>query len=157
MEIVLLSIGKIKESWVQGGINLYISRLSHYLQFKQIEIPDVKNNKKQDAENQKTLEGIQMLKLLDNSDLLILLDEHGTEMSSLKFSDWLQIKMASGIKRLVFAIGGPYGFSNEVKKRANSSVSMSKMTFTHEMARLFAVEQIYRAMTILNNQPYHHE
>jgi len=157
MEIVLLSVGKVKESWVQKGIDLYTGRLSHYVPFRQICVPDAKKSRNMDAQQQKDAEGTAMLKLIEPSDCLVLFDEHGKGMTSTKFSQWVNAKMSSGIKRLVLAIGGPFGFSDAVRNRADEMLSMSQMTFTHEMALLFATEQIYRAMTILNHQPYHHE
>lgn len=119
--------------------------------------PTQKNNKKLSEEQQKTVEGNTILNSLDKSDYVVLLDEHGKEFTSMEFSKYIEKKMSTVTKRLVFIVGGPYGFSQEVKNRANEKISLSKMTFSHEMIRLIFTEQLYRAMTIINNEPYHHE
>jgi 23S rRNA (pseudouridine1915-N3)-methyltransferase len=157
MQIKLLAIGKTDNKAIQTLIDDYSSRLGHYIRFELEVIPDLKQSKSLSESLQKEKEGELILKKLSSSDELILLDERGKTFSSLEFSDYLQKKMNSGLKQLVFAIGGPYGFSEAVYARANGKISLSKMTFSHQMIRPFVVEQLYRAMTILRNEPYHHE
>lgn len=157
MEIVLLTVGKTNMSFVSNGIDEYCSRLKRYIPYKIVCLPDIKNSRKLTFEQQKEAEGKALLEALLQSDFVILLDERGKQYKSLEFADMLQQKMASGLKRLVFVIGGPYGFSKSVYDRGNSLLSLSKMTFNHEMVRLFFTEQVYRAMTILRGEPYHHE
>ncbi len=157
VKIVVLAIGKTDDRWIQEGIDTYCKRLSHYLPFEFITLPDLKHRKNRSENQQKEQEGGLLLKQLQSSDTLILLDENGKEYHSVAFSNFLQQKMNTGIKRLVFAIGGPYGFSKELYDRANSKMAMSKMTFSHQMIRPFFVEQVYRAFSILNNEPYHHQ
>jgi 23S rRNA (pseudouridine1915-N3)-methyltransferase len=157
MQIKLLSIGKTDDKNLEDLISIYTKRLSHYIRFEQEIIPDIRNVKNLSESEQKQKEGQLILSKLTNKDQLILLDENGKEFSSVGFSDFLQKKMNSGIKTLVFVIGGPYGFSDEVYQKAHSKVSLSAMTFSHQMIRLFIVEQIYRGFTILNNEPYHHQ
>ena len=151
MKITLVVIGKTNGKFLIEGINEYTKRLSYYIPFNIDYLPDVKNNKKLSEDQQKTLEGNTILGALEKSDYVVLLDEHGKEFT------YIEKKMASVPKRLVFIVGGPYGFSQEVKERANEKISLSKMTFSHEMIRLIFTEQLYRAMTIMNNEPYHHE
>jgi 23S rRNA (pseudouridine1915-N3)-methyltransferase len=155
--IRLLTIGKTDSKQLEELISIYEKRLSHYVKFEFDIIPDIKNSKNLSEEQQKQKEGESILKKITPSDFLILLDEKGKQFTSVEFSNLLQKRMNSGIKNLVFVIGGPYGFSNEVYLRANSKISLSKMTFSHQMVRLFVVEQIYRAFTILKNEPYHHD
>lgn len=157
MKITLAVIGKTNGKFLIDGIEEYSKRLSFYIPFNILYLPDVKNNKKLSEEQQKTLEGYTILNALENSDYVVLLDEHGKEFTSMEFSKYIEKKMSSVPKRLVFIVGGPYGFSQEVKNRANEKISLSKMTFSHEMIRLIFTEQLYRAMTIMNNEPYHHE
>jgi 23S rRNA (pseudouridine1915-N3)-methyltransferase len=157
MQIKLLAIGKTDNKAIQNLIDDYSSRLGHYIRFELEVIPDLKQSKSLSESLQKEKEGELILKKLSSSDELILLDERGKTFSSLEFSDYLQKKMNSGLKQLVFVIGGPYGFSEAVYTRANGKISLSKMTFSHQMSRPFVVEQLYRAMTILRNEPYHHE
>jgi 23S rRNA (pseudouridine1915-N3)-methyltransferase len=157
MQIKLLAIGKTDHKAIQNLIDDYSSRLGHYIRFELEIIPDLKQSKSLSESLQKEKEGELILKKLSSSDELILLDERGKTYSSLEFSDYLQKKMNSSIKQLVFVIGGPYGFSEAVYARANGKISLSKMTFSHQMIRPFVVEQLYRAMTILRNEPYHHE
>ena len=156
MQIKLLAIGKTDDKRLAELINLYQSRLKHYIKFDLDIIPDIKNVKNLSEAQQKEKEGQLILKKLSPTDVLILLDENGKQFSSVAFSEFLQKKMNSGIKQLVFVIGGPYGFSQEVYKKAQGKVSLSAMTFSHQMIRLFMVEQLYRAFTILKNEPYHH-
>lgn len=157
MEILLISVGKTNMPFVANGIDEYYGRLKRYITYKIICLPDIKNARKLTTEQQKEAEGKVILDVLSASDHVILLDERGRQYKSLEFADMLQQKMASGLKRLVFIIGGPYGFSKDVYDRGDSMLSLSKMTFNHEMVRLFFTEQIYRAMTILRGEPYHHE
>lgn len=157
MDITLLTVGKTTKQFIQSGIEEYCGRLKRYIGFSVQIVPDVKATKNTTEISQKEKEGEMLLSNISPSDFCILLDEHGKEYTSMEFSHFLQKIMASGRKRAVFLIGGPYGFSDEVRKRADSKISLSKLTFTHEMARLFFVEQIYRAMTIIRGEPYHHE
>lgn len=157
MTIRLLTIGKTDSKQLEELISIYKKRLSHYVKFEVDTISDIKNSKNLSKQQQKQKEGGLILKQIIPSDFLIVLDENGKQFSSVEFSNLLQKRMNSGIKNLVFVIGGPYGFSNEVYLRANSKISLSKMTFSHQMVRLFVVEQIYRAFTILKNEPYHHD
>lgn len=157
MNIKLISIGKTDQKELEVLINEYQKRLSFYVKFELSIIPDLKNRKVLSIEQQKNQEGEVLLKTIQEADFVVLLDEKGNEFTSLKFSEYLSKKMLSGLKNLVFVIGGPYGFSKEVYNRANQKISLSKMTFSHQMIRLFFVEQVYRAYTILSNEPYHHE
>lgn len=157
MEIILLTVGKTNQEYIRSGIQNYVERLKKYITFKIETLPDIRNNKALTFDMQKTKEGEAILNYLSPSDYCILLDEHSCEYTSLQFSTKIQKIMLSGRKRAVFVIGGPYGFSRKVYERADEKISFSKMTFTHEMIRLFFVEQIYRAMTILKGEPYHHE
>lgn len=157
MDILLLGIGKTTTPWIQDGLKEYEYRISRYIPLKSLYLPDLKNSKKLTTALQKEAEGKLLLKEITDADLVVLLDERGENYTSVKFSQWLQKSFATGKKRLVFIIGGPYGFSEEIYARANHKISLSQMTFTHEMARLFFTEQIYRALTILRGEPYHHE
>lgn len=157
MKISLVVVGKTTNSYLSSGIDNYIKRLSFYIPFEIIYVADIKNTKNITEMQQKTLEGQSLLKIFDSSDYIVLLDEHGKEYTSIDFSKYIEKKKHSVSKRLVFVVGGPYGFSDDVKNIANEKISLSKMTFPHEMIRLIFVEQIYRAMTIINNEPYHHE
>lgn len=156
MNIKLIAVGKTDNAALQQLITDYQKRLSHYVNFDLQIIADIKNSKSLSEEQQKVKEGELILKNVENSHL-VLLDEQGKEYTSEGFSDFLQQKMNAGIKQLVFVIGGPYGFSEEVYARANGKLSLSKLTFSHQMIRLFFVEQVYRAFTILKNEPYHHK
>ena len=157
MKIKLLAIGKTDDKNLQTLIENYQKRLKHYINFQIDLIPEIKNIKNLSKQQQKEKEGELILKKLSPSDQLILLDEKGKEFKSLEFAVFMQKKMNSGIKQLVLVIGGPYGFSEAVYKKSQGKISLSKMTFSHQMIRLFVVEQIYRAFTILKNEPYHHE
>ena len=156
MKISLIAIGKTDNRELQQLIDDYTKRLGHYVNFQWNIVPDIKNAKNLSEAQQKQLEGQEILKRTSTSDHLILLDENGKQYSSVEFSAFIQKKMNSGLKNLQLIIGGPYGFSDEVYKRANGKISLSAMTFSHQMVRLFAVEQIYRGFTILKNEPYHH-
>lgn len=157
MKIKLLVIGKTDDKQLLTLIENYQKRLKHYIGFQLEIIPDIKNVKNLSQLQQKEKEGDLILNKLSSTDQLILLDEKGKEFRSIEFANFLQKKMNSGIKQLVFVVGGPYGFSDAVYKKAQGKVSLSKMTFSHQMIRLFIIEQIYRAYTILKNEPYHHE
>lgn len=157
MNIRLLAIGKTDNKSLQTLIDDYTKRLSFYVKFDLELIPDIKNVKNLSEAQQKEKEGELILSKLSATDQLILLDENGTTFSSVGFSDYLQKKMNAGIKTIVFVIGGPYGFSEEIYKKAQGKVSLSEMTFSHQMVRLFVIEQIYRGFTILRNEPYHHQ
>ncbi len=157
MDITLLVIGKTNSKYLVEGIEEYCRRLKYYVSFNIHYLPDIKNTKKMSEQQQKDAEGMQFLSVVNNSDYVVLLDERGKEITSMQYSEYLQKKMLSGLRRLVFVVGGPYGFSNAIYERANDKISFSKMTFSHEMIRLFFVEQLYRGFTILNGEPYHHQ
>jgi len=156
MQIKLLTIGKTDNKQLQQLIDEYTKRLGHYIKFNLEIIPDIKNSKNLSEAQQKQKEGDLILSKVKPSDVLILLDENGKQLDSIGFSNYLQKHMNSGIKQLIFVIGGPYGFSNEVYQKAQGKLSLSKMTFSHQMVRLFFIEQLYRGFTILRNEPYHH-
>lgn len=156
MKITLLAIGKTDNKQLQNLINDYTKRLGFYISFELEIIPDIKNAKNLSETLQKQAEGEEILKRTNSSDILILLDEKGKTFTSEGFSEFLQKKMNSGLKNLIFVIGGPYGFSDAVYHRSNGKVSLSSMTFSHQMVRLFFIEQLYRGFTILRNEPYHH-
>ena len=157
MKIVLLDIGKTKEQYLIEGISKYQKRLNHYTQFELLEIPNIKNANNLSDSELLTKEGELILQQLQPSDHVVLLDDKGKDFTSSKFAEKLQGWMLSSKKRLVFVVGGAYGFSEQVYQRGNEKLSLSKMTFSHQMVRLFFVEQMYRGYTILNNEPYHHE
>lgn len=157
MHLFLLVVGKTDSPQIDQLIGQYADRLKHYLPFSLQVIPDLRRAGKLSAEEQKRAEGAEILKLVQPSDRLVLFDERGKEFTSTAFAGYLEKAMASGLRRLVFLIGGPYGFSEEVYQRANDRVSLSQMTFSHQMVRLFAIEQLYRAQTILRGEPYHHD
>tara|TARA_R110002050_G_scaffold74772_6_gene160368 strand:- start:149893 stop:150366 length:474 start_codon:yes stop_codon:yes gene_type:complete len=157
MTIRLIAIGKTDNRELESLIDDYKKRLGFYINFSLDIIPDIKNTKNLSKEQQKQKEGELILKKLNNTDTLILLDENGKQLDSVAFSAYLQKHMNSGIKQLVLVIGGPYGFSEELYKKANGKLSLSKMTFSHQMVRLFIIEQLYRGFTILKNEPYHHQ
>lgn len=157
MKITLIAIGKTEDKYLIEGIDKYLNRLKHYINFNLVIIPDVKNTKNLTEAQQKTKEAELISKQLNNSDIVVLLDEKGKKYSSVQFSQYLNKQMVGSVQNLVFIIGGPYGFDESIYKRANSSISLSDMTFSHQMVRLFFVEQLYRAFTILKNEPYHHE
>lgn len=157
MKIELAVIGKTSIGYLKQGIDEYIKRLKHYVPFEIKYIDDIKNTKNISEDQQKRTEGAKILSLLDKSDFVVLLDEHGKEYTTMQYSSYIQKRMLSGAKKVVFVIGGPYGFSQEVYDRANDKISFSKMTFNHEMIRLIFTEQLYRAYTIINHEPYHHE
>ena len=157
MKIVLAVVGKMAGGYLSKGIEDYTSRLKHYVPFEIQYIADAKNTKKLTQEQQKTVEGSNILTAIDNSDYVVLLDERGRQYTSMDFAKYIEKKMSTIQRRLVFVVGGPYGFSPEVYARANEKISLSSMTFSHEMIRLIFTEQLYRALTILKGEPYHHE
>lgn len=156
MKTELILIGKTTDKHLQAGIDDYVGRIGHYLPFSVTIIPELKNTKSLSEEQQKERECELIIKQLQPSDYLVLLDEHGKEYTSMEFAQWMERKQQS-VRKLVFCIGGPYGFSKSVYERANEKVSLSKMTFSHQMVRLVFTEQIYRACTIIKGEPYHHE
>lgn len=156
MKLLLLVIGKTDEDYLITGIKKYVGRLGHYVSFELKEIPDIRNRKSLSEEQQKKAESFLLLSQLQPGDQVVLLDEKGKQYTSVDFSEVLEKMMASGAKRLVFIIGGPYGFAGEVYEKANALMSLSPMTFSHQMVRLIFVEQLYRAFTILKGEPYHH-
>ncbi len=157
MKVILLTVGKTNEISLKNAISEYQKRLKFYLQYEIEEIPELKNTKSLSENVQKQKEGELILKSVTDADELILLDDKGAEYTSMQFSSYMEKKMAMGGKRLVFVVGGPYGFSEAVYARANGKLSLSRMTFSHQMIRLIFTEQLYRAMTILKGEPYHHE
>lgn len=157
MKTILLVVGRTVEQHFITAINDYVQRTKRYLQFEIEVIHELKNTKSLSTDIQKEKEGELILKALQPGDVVVLLDEGGKEMRSIEFADYMKRKMNTVNKRLVFVIGGPYGFSQRVYEAAQEKLSLSRMTFSHQMVRLIFVEQIYRAMTILNNGPYHHE
>lgn len=157
MKIVLLVVGKTVGKELTTLISDYAGRVTHYIPFEMVTIPELKNTKSLSVEQQKQAEGELIMKQLQSSDYVVLLDERGKEMRSVDFADWIEKRQQTVGKRLVFIIGGPYGFSKDVYDRKQEMLSVSKMTFSHQMIRLIFTEQLYRAMTIIKNEPYHHE
>ena len=157
MQIELIVVGKTDSKEVTALVEMYQKRVNHYCRFAITTLPDLRNTKNLSPQQQNQSEGERILAQLPESDYVVLLDEHGDELRSIEFAQWMRKRMVSGLKRLVFVIGGPYGFSDEVYRRANQKISLSKMTFSHQIVRAIFAEQIYRAFTILNNEPYHHE
>lgn len=157
MKITLLTVGKTEDKYLIEGIDIYLKRLKFYIPFRILELPELKNTKSLSKDQQKNKEAELIFKNIQSTDHVILLDENGTELTSKKFSVYLNKKMVGGQQHLVFIIGGPYGFSEEVYNRSNDKLSLSQMTFSHQMIRLFFTEQLYRAYTILKGEPYHHE
>ena len=156
MKTLLIWVGKTTDKHIQACLNDYVGRIGHYLPFDIREIPELRNTKKLTEAQQKEQEGEQIIKLLQDGDHVVLLDERGNERRSVAFADWIQ-KKSMATRRLVFIIGGPYGFSERVYQRANERISLSLMTFSHQMVRLIFTEQLYRACTIIKGEPYHHE
>lgn len=157
MKITLLVTGKTEEKYLLEGIEKYLSRLKHYIGFNMVTIPEIKNTKNLSEAQQKSKEAELILKQVSNPDMVILLDEKGKRYTSVLFASYLNKQMIGSVQHMVFVIGGPYGFDESVYKRANGSISLSEMTFSHQMVRLFFVEQLYRAFSILKGEPYHHE
>ena len=157
MKITLLTVGKTDRDWVRQGLDIYVSRLKHYIPFSMVEIPELKNVSALSKDQIKAKEGELILKNIRPTDDLILLDEHGKECTSVELAKVIQEKISYTGKDMVFVIGGAYGFSPEVYSRANSKISLSRMTFSHQMVRAIFAEQLYRAFTIMKGEPYHHE
>ena len=157
MKITFLVLGKTEDSYLKDGIEKYTKRLKHYIKFEMIEIPELKNTKNLSEDQQKSKEAELISKQINANDIIVLLDEKGQEYTSMQFSGFLNKKMLSSVQNLVFIVGGPYGFENSLLTLASEKLSLSKMTFSHQMVRLFFVEQLYRAFTILKGEPYHHE
>jgi 23S rRNA (pseudouridine1915-N3)-methyltransferase len=156
MKTLLILIGKTQNKHFLAGINDYAERITHYMPFEIMVVPELRNTKSLTEDQQKQKEGEMVLRLLQPSDTVVLLDEHGAEYRSMELASWLQNKQNTA-RRLVMVIGGPYGFSPALYQRANDKISLSRMTFSHQMVRLILLEQIYRACTIIKGEPYHHE
>ena len=157
MNIELIAVGKTDTEEIESLVANYAKRVNFYCKFSITIIPDIRNTRNISTSQQKTAEGKAIMKNLTDGDYVILLDERGEELRSMQFADLLRKRMLSGVKRLVFIIGGPYGFSDDVYGRADSKLSLSRMTFSHQFVRAIFAEQLYRGFTILNNEPYHHE
>jgi 23S rRNA (pseudouridine1915-N3)-methyltransferase len=157
MKILIIHCGKTEDKYLIEGVEKYENRLKHYLPVETIYIPALKNTKALSKEEQKEKEGISILSKVQNTDFIILLDEKGKQFTSVDFSKYITQHMNGGTRRIVFITGGPYGFSEEVYAKANYKIALSAMTFSHQMVRLFFIEQLYRAMTIQKGEPYHHE
>ena len=157
MRINLLTVGKTDIAWVRTGLDTYVSRICRYMPFSLVETPELRNTASLGREQIKAREGELLLKHVRPSDFVVLLDERGKEFTSKDFSSFIEKKMQTVAKRLVFVVGGPYGFSEDVYQRANEKISLSKMTFPHDLIRLIFTEQLYRACTIIRGEPYHHE
>lgn len=157
MNIDLVVVGKTDSAEVYALVAMYARRINFYAKFSIIYLPDIRNTRKLTQSQQRTAEGEAILRQVGEGDFLVLLDEHGDEFRSVEFAAWLQKRMASGLRRLVLVVGGPYGFSDAVYARANGKISLSRMTFSHQIVRAIFAEQLYRAFTIINNEPYHHE
>ncbi|MFA5849709.1 MAG: 23S rRNA (pseudouridine(1915)-N(3))-methyltransferase RlmH [Bacteroidales bacterium] len=157
MKIILLLVGKTEFPWVRSGIELYEERLKHYVSYQRIEIPELKAAGNLSQQQIKEREGEAIMKFLKQNDELILMDERGEEYTSEKFASHIEKKSIHGTKNVVFAIGGAYGFSEDLYRRASEKISLSKMTFSHQMVRVIFLEQLYRAYTIIKGEPYHHK
>ena len=157
MNIELIVVGKTDSKEVEALVEMYSKRVNRYCRFSITTLADVRNTRNMTSAKQKQLEGEAILRLVGDGDCLALMDERGAQYTSVEYAQWLQKRMLSGVKRLVLVIGGPYGFSDEVYARANEKISLSKMTFSHQIVRAIFAEQLYRTFTILNNEPYHHE
>lgn len=157
MKIALIQTGKTNEKHISEGVEIYSSRIRKYTGFEIITIPDLKNTRNMSGQEQKTKEGYKILQSVSKDDYVVLLDERGKELRTAEFAEWLEKMFAASVKRIVFIIGGAWGFSEEVYSRANFSLSLSKMTFPHQLVRLLFAEQLYRAFTVIKGEPYHHE
>lgn len=157
MKITLLTVGKTEDAYIKDGIDKFVKRLKHYTKLEIIDLPELKNTKALTQEQQKSKEAELLLKKLNVTDHVALLDEKGLEFSSVQFADYLNKKAIGSVQSMVFVIGGPYGFDATVYQRANAQLALSRMTFSHQMVRLFFVEQLYRAYTIIKGEPYHHQ
>ncbi|MBQ7570824.1 MAG: 23S rRNA (pseudouridine(1915)-N(3))-methyltransferase RlmH [Bacteroidaceae bacterium] len=157
MKTIFIVIGKTTDKRIEQLTDEYIGRIAHYMPFEMLVIPELRNAKSLSQEQQKEQESELLKKVFQTGDYIVLLDEHGKERRSIDFAQWMQKRMAASPRRLLFVVGGPYGFSPQIHKMAQEEISLSQMTFSHQMIRLLFVEQVYRAMTILNGEPYHHE
>jgi 23S rRNA (pseudouridine1915-N3)-methyltransferase len=157
MKITFLTVGKTEDAYLKDGIEKYVKRLKHYTRLELIDLPELKNTKALSPEQQKAREAEMILKKISPLDHVILLDENGMELTSKQFAAYLDKKAVSATASLVFVVGGPYGFDDSVYQRANDKLSLSRLTFSHQMVRLFFIEQLYRAFTIIKGEPYHHE
>jgi 23S rRNA (pseudouridine1915-N3)-methyltransferase len=157
MKIALVLTGKTNEKHISDGVEIYYSRIRKYSGFDIITIPDIKNTRNMPGQEQKTKEGNKILQSISKDDYVVLLDERGKELRTAEFAEWLEKKITASVKRIVFVIGGAWGFSEEVYSRANFTLSLSKMTFPHQLVRLLFTEQLYRAFTVIKGEPYHHE
>jgi len=157
MKTIFIVIGKTTDKRIEQLTGEYIGRIAHYMPFEMQVIPELRNAKSLSQEQQKEQESELLKKVFQTGDYIVLLDEHGKERRSVDFAQWMQKRMAASPRRLLFVVGGPYGFSPQIHKMAQEEISLSQMTFSHQMIRLLFVEQVYRAMTILNGEPYHHE
>jgi len=157
MKITFLTVGKTEDTYLRDGIDKYVKRLKHYAKVELIDLPELKNTKALTADQQKSKEAEMILKKITSTDYAILLDENGTEYTSQQFANYLEKKGINSTSSLIFVVGGPYGFDSSVYQRANDKLSLSRMTFSHQMIRLFFVEQLYRAFTIIKGEPYHHQ
>ncbi|TCN62127.1 23S rRNA (pseudouridine(1915)-N(3))-methyltransferase RlmH [Acetobacteroides hydrogenigenes] len=157
MKIDLVLVGKSDQKYLQEGIDIYLKRLKHYCQFEMKVIPDLKSTKSLSEEQQKEKEGELIMNQIKDSDFVILLDERGESLSSVDFAQLIEKRQVAGTRKISFVIGGPYGFSKEAYAKANAKLSLSAMTFSHQMVRLLFIEQLYRAFTIINGEPYHHK
>ena len=157
MKTICIVIGKTTDKRIEQLTDEYIGRIAHYMPFEMLVIPELRNAKSLSQEQQKEQESELLKKVFQTGDYIVLLDEHGKERRSIDFAQWMQKRMAASPRRLLFVVGGPYGFSPQIHKMAQEEISLSQMTFSHQMIRLLFVEQVYRAMTILNGEPYHHE
>jgi len=157
MKIVLLTVGKTEDAYIRDGIDKFVKRLKHYTRLEIIDLPELKNTKALTQEQQKSKEAELILKKITVTDHVVLLDEKGLEFNSVQFADYLDKKAIGSVQTLVFIIGGPYGFDASVYQRANAQLALSRMTFSHQMVRLFFVEQLYRAFSIIKGEPYHHQ
>jgi len=157
MKITFLTVGKTEDAYLKDGIDRYVKRLKHYIRLELIDLPELKKTKALTEQQQKTKEAELILKKITPLDYVILLDEKGMELTSKQFANYIDKKSVGSVQSLIFIVGGPYGFDDSVYERANDKLSLSKMTFSHQMIRLFFMEQLYRAFTILKGEPYHHE
>ena len=157
MKITLLTVGKTEDAYLKDGIEKYLKRLKHYIKLEVNDLPELKNTKALSPEQQKSKEAEMLLKKTTNTDYVVLLDENGAELTSQQFADYINKKNIGSVQNLVFIVGGPYGFDQSIYQRANDNLSLSRMTFSHQMVRLFFTEQLYRAFTIIKGEPYHHQ
>jgi 23S rRNA (pseudouridine1915-N3)-methyltransferase len=157
MKIVLLQTGKTTERYLAEGLTNYEERIRRYLSFETITLPDIRKTRNMPGEEQKAKEGAQMLRIFREDDFIVILDDKGREFSTMEFSSWLERSLMIQKKRILFVIGGPWGFTDEIRRKADLTLSLSRMTFSHQMVRLLFLEQLYRAFTVIRGEPYHHE